>query len=105
VRIVTRADLVGEFVGHTAPKCLKVLNECLGGVLIIDEAYSLYHGDKDSFGFEAITIINEFVSKHPNEIILILIGYQDKLAETLFAGQPGLERRCTWYIDVEEYTS
>jgi hypothetical protein len=75
VRIVQRADLVAEYVGQTAPKTRKVLDECLYGVLIIDEAYSLYNGERDTFGEECITVINQYMSEHAGEIIIILIGY------------------------------
>lgn len=104
-KVVSRADFVGEYTGWTATKTLKLLEEHLGGVLFIDEAYSLINGDKDAFGAEALTVLNQFMSEHPDEIIIIFAGYYDLLNSTIFHVQPGLKRRCSWIFDIEGYTA
>lgn len=103
-RVVSRVDFVAGYLGQTAIKTKKLLEECLGGVLFIDEAYSLIQEDRDSFGMEALTTLNQFMSEHPNEIIVIFAGYTDLLNKTIFLRQPGLKRRCSWYFDIEKYT-
>lgn len=103
-KIVSRADFVGEYTGWTATKTLKLLEEHLGGVLFIDEAYSLINGEKDAYGAEALAVLNQFMSEHPHEIIIIFAGYNDLLNSTIFHVQPGLKRRCSWFFDIEGYT-
>lgn len=103
-RVATRADFVDKFVGHTAPKTYELLQSCIGGVLFIDEAYSLINSDNDSFGMEALTELNKFMSEHPNEIIVIFAGYKDLLDLTIFKAQPGLRRRCSWIFEIDSYT-
>ncbi len=105
--IATRETLVAQYVGHTAIKTRKVLNSALGGVLFIDEAYSLCYagkGTKDKFGEECLTTINEFMSIHPNEIVIIFAGYKEKLMNSIFKVQPGLYRRC-WMFEIKNYTA
>lgn len=105
--IATREDLVGEFLGHTAPKTLKILESAKGGVLFIDEAYSICNNDNnsgDKFGEECLSVINEFMSNNPNDIIVIFAGYKDKLMNTIFKVQPGLLRRCTNFYEIKDYT-
>lgn len=103
--VATRADLVGKYVGHTAPKTKKVLEKALGGVLFIDEAYSICQSGSDKdFGAECLTVINEFMSDHPDEIIIIFAGYKDLLKSTIFQIQPGLRRRCHSEFEIEDYT-
>lgn len=107
ITIARREDLVAEYVGQTAPKTKKVLEEARGGVLFIDEAYSLCikaNGTKDSFGEECLTVINEYMSLYPREIIVIFAGYEEKL-EGLFTIQPGLRRRFAHYFRIPPYTS
>lgn len=103
IKITNRQDFVAGFLGQTAIKTLKILEECRGKILFIDEAYSLINGDKDSYGQEAVAIINQFMSEHPNEIIVIFSGYKDKLNESIFHYQPGLERRCKWNFEIDKY--
>jgi DNA polymerase III delta prime subunit len=103
ITITSRQDFIAKYVGQTDPKTLGVLNSNLGKVVFIDEAYSLINGDKDSFGNDALTTINRFMSEHPNEIIVIFAGYKEKL-EDIFKAQPGLRRRCAWSFNVEGYT-
>lgn len=103
-RVVGRSDLVAGYLGQTALKTKKLLEEMRGGVLFIDEAYTIMTSDKDSYGMEALTTLNQYMSEHPDEIIVIFGGYTDLMNETIFKHQPGLKRRCSWYFDVEGYS-
>jgi hypothetical protein len=102
--VVSREDFVAKYVGHSALKTLKLLNDNLGKVVFIDEAYSLIHGDRDIFGMEALTTLNLFMSQHPHDIIIIFAGYKNLMQEGIFTSQPGLQRRCTWVHEIEAYT-
>lgn len=102
--IVGRADLVGEYQGHSAVKTLNVLKANLGKVVFIDEAYSLINGDRDNFGQEALTTLNQFMSEHANEIIIIFAGYKELMKKTIFEAQPGLRRRCSSVFEIPGYT-
>lgn len=105
--VAAREDLIAEYLGQTAPKTKKVLESALGGVLFIDEAYSICNmdgGSKDKYGEECLSTINEFMSLHPDEIIIIFAGYKDKLMSSIFKAQPGLQRRCTWFFEIKDYT-
>jgi hypothetical protein len=104
ITIVSRADLVAEYVGQSAIKTLNLLNRNLGRVVFIDEAYSLINGDRDSFGIEVLTTINKFMSEHPNDIIIIFAGYKEMMQETIFKYQPGLRRRCSWVFEIKGYS-
>lgn len=107
--VVTRDMLVGKYVGHTAPKTREVLDKAKGGVVFIDEAYSLYNcttgSSGDSFGFEALNVINEYMSKYPDELIFVFAGYKDLLNNTIFRVQPGMMRRCEWTFEITGYSS
>ena len=105
IRIVSRSDLVGSFCGSTALKTRKLLEENLGKVLFIDEAYSLYQSREDSFGAECLNELNLFMSMHPDEIIIIFAGYLDKIEEGPFRQQVGLKRRFMWQFKCEGYDS
>ena len=100
---VTRADLVGKYVGHTAPLTMDVINSALGGVLFIDEAYSLYRGKDDSFGLEAIDTIVKAMEDHRDDLIVILAGYSKEMAEFLTANS-GLKSRFANIIHFDDYT-
>ena len=105
--VAAREDLIAEYLGQTAPKTKKVLESARGGVLFIDEAYSLCNmdgGSKDKYGEECLTTINEYMSLHPDEIIIIFAGYKDKLMSSIFKAQPGLFRRCSWVFEIRDYT-
>jgi len=102
IKITSREDFVAKYVGHTSIKTLKLLNKNLGKVVFIDEAYSLINGDRDSFGNDALTTINRFMSEHSDEIIIIFAGYKHKLEE-IYSAQPGLKRRFTWCFDIDGY--
>jgi len=103
--IVSRQDLVAEYLGHTAIKTYNLLLKNLkeGKVTFIDEAYSLVTGERDTFGLEALTTLNKFMSEHP-EAIIIFAGYKDLMQETIFKYQPGLKRRCAWVLEIEGYS-
>jgi hypothetical protein len=104
VKVVSRVDMVGPYVGSTAIKTTKLLEESLGKVLFIDEAYSILQSPEDSFGMEALTTLNLFLSNHPNEILVIFAGYKDLLESGPFAAQPGLKRRFMWHFDCDGYS-
>jgi len=100
---VTRADLVGRYVGHTAPLTTKVIESALGGVLFIDEAYSLYRGKDDTFGLEAIDTLVKGIEDHRDDLIVILAGYSTEMAEFLTANS-GLKSRFPNIINFPDYT-
>lgn len=104
IKVVSRPDFVGLYIGHTADKTQKLLINTLeeGKVLFIDEAYSLVLDEKDSFGNEALNELNRFMSEHP-ELIIIMAGYKEKMENTLFKHQPGFKRRCTWVFEIANY--
>ena len=105
--VAAREDLIAEYLGQTAIKTKKVLESARGGVLFIDEAYSICNmdgGSKDKYGEECLTTINEFMSLHPDEIIIIFAGYKDKLMQSIFKAQPGLYRRCAYFFEIKDYT-
>ena len=99
---VTRADLVGRYVGHTAPLTTQVLKSAVGGVLFIDEAYSLYRGKDDSFGLEAIDTLVKGMEDHRDDLIVIVAGYTELMGRFLHAN-PGLESRFNKYFYFEDY--
>lgn len=102
-----RDDFVAEYLGQTAVKTRKFLESCLGGVLFIDEVYSLGPGqkDKDSFSKEAIDTICSFLSEHKNDFCCIVAGYKDDIKKCFLSVNQGLERRFPWRHDIEEYTT
>lgn len=105
IKIVSRPDFVGQYVGHTCDKTQKLLTSTLeeGKVLFIDEAYSIVLDEKDSFGHEALNELNRFMSEYP-ELVVIFAGYKNKMEDTLFRYQPGFKRRCTWVFEISNYT-
>ena len=102
--VAKRADLVGKYQGNTAIMTTKILESALGGVLFIDEAYSLINSERDSYGEECLNVINEYMSLHSGEIIVIFAGYKDKLEKTVFESQPGLARRFNYTFNIDRYT-
>jgi SpoVK/Ycf46/Vps4 family AAA+-type ATPase len=104
--VVGRADLVGGYLGQTALKTKKVLKNSLGGVLFVDEAYSLGCGkdDSDSYSKECLDTINQFLSEHTENFIMIIAGYKEELDRYFFNMNPGLRRRFPWVYDIKEYT-
>lgn len=105
INIVSREAFVAQYLGQTAIKTKKLLESSVGKALFVDEAYSLSTGDKDSYGSEALTELNRFMSERPLDVIVIFAGYLDKLKETIFADQPGLESRCMWIFEIEGYSN
>lgn len=101
---VTRADLVGKYVGHTAPLTNQVIKSALGGVLFIDEAYSLYRGKEDSFGLEAIDTLVKGIEDHRDNLIVILAGYSKEMEEFL-SSNSGLRSRFPNHIEFPDYTA
>ena len=101
---VTRADLVGRYTGHTAPLTNSVLESALGGVLFIDEAYSLYRGEQDSFGLEAIDTLVKGMEDHRDELVVILAGYTREM-ETFLTANSGLASRFPNRIEFPDYTA
>lgn len=103
---VTRNDLIAGYLGQTAIKTRKVIDECLGGVLFIDEAYSLGNSDtNDSYSKECLDILCEAMSDNKNNLMVIIAGYEEELNETFFHMNKGLESRFIWRFNMEEYTS
>ena len=101
---VSRADLVGRYVGHTAPLTEQVIRSALGGVLFIDEAYSLYRGKEDSFGLEAIDTLVKGMEDHRDELVVVLAGYSREMAQFLTANS-GLASRFAQTIEFPDYTA
>ena len=101
---VTRADLVGQYVGHTAPLTQKAIQSAMGGVLFIDEAYALYRGRDDSFGLEAIDALVKGMEDHRDRLVVILAGYSREMEEFLSANS-GLRSRFPNLIEFPDYTA
>jgi len=103
---VTRSDLVAGFLGQTAIKTRDVINECLGGVLFIDEAYSLGNSEKrDTFAKECIDTLCESLSNHKSNLMVIIAGYENELSECFFSYNQGLDSRFVWRFKTNDYTS
>ncbi|MGH3190806.1 MAG: CbbX protein [Streptosporangiaceae bacterium] len=101
----TRDDLVGEYVGHTAPKTKAVLSRAMGGVLLIDEAYYLYRADNErDYGQEAIEILLQVMEADRDDLVVILAGYRDRM-DSFFASNPGLASRIAHHIDFPDFTA
>ena len=101
---VSRGDLVGRYTGHTAPLTNSVIESALGGVLFIDEAYSLYRGEQDSFGLEAIDTLVKGMEDHRDELVVILAGYTREMEHFLTANS-GLASRFPNRIEFPDYTA
>ncbi|WP_082933118.1 AAA family ATPase, partial [Mycolicibacterium elephantis] len=101
---VTRDDLVGEYVGHTAPKTKDVIKRAMGGVLFIDEAYYLYKVENDrDYGSEAIEILLQVMENNRDDLVVILAGYADKM-DQFFSANPGMQSRIAHHITFPDYT-
>lgn len=102
---VTRDDLVGQFIGHTAPKTKEVLKRAMGGVLFIDEAYYLYRPENErDYGQEAIEILLQVMENQRDDLVVILAGYKDRM-DRFFASNPGMSSRVAHHIDFPDYTA
>jgi probable Rubsico expression protein CbbX len=101
---VTRDDLVGQYIGHTAPKTKDVLKKAMGGVLFIDEAYYLYRPENErDYGQEAIEILLQVMENNRDDLVVILAGYKDRM-DTFFKSNPGMSSRIAHHIDFPDYT-
>jgi len=101
---VTRDDLVGQYIGHTAPKTRDVLKRAMGGVLFIDEAYYLYRAENErDYGQEAIEILLQIMENERENIVVILAGYKDKM-DVFFSSNPGMGSRIAHHIDFPDYS-
>jgi len=101
---VTRDDLVGQYIGHTAPKTKEVLKRAMGGVLFIDEAYYLYRPENErDYGQEAIEILLQVMENQRDDLVVILAGYKDRM-DTFFRSNPGMTSRIAHHIDFPDYT-
>jgi len=104
-RKVTRNDLIAGYLGQTAIKTKQVINDCLGGVLFIDEAYSLASADhNDSFSKECLDILCEALSEHKDDLMVIIAGYENELNNSFFGANPGLRSRFIWRFSMQPYT-
>ena len=102
---VTRDDLVGQYIGHTAPKTKEVLKKAMGGVLFIDEAYYLYRPENErDYGQEAIEILLQVMENNRDDLVVILAGYKDKMAK-FFESNPGFRSRIAHHIEFPDYTT
>jgi probable Rubsico expression protein CbbX len=100
---VTRDDLVGQYIGHTAPKTKDVLKKAMGGVLFIDEAYYLYRPENErDYGAEAIEILLQVMENQRDDLVVILAGYKARM-DTFFQSNPGLSSRIAHHIDFPDY--
>ena len=101
---VTRDDLVGQYVGHTAPKTREVLQRAMGGVLFVDEAYYLYRQENErDYGQESIEILLQVMENQRDDIVVILAGYGDRM-EQFFQSNPGMGSRIAHHVDFPDYT-
>jgi probable Rubsico expression protein CbbX len=101
---VTRDDLVGQYIGHTAPKTREILKKAMGGVLFIDEAYYLYRPENErDYGQEAIEILLQVMENQRDDLVVILAGYRDRM-DTFFRSNPGMSSRIAHHIHFPDYT-
>ena len=101
---VKRDDLIGEYIGQTAPKTRKVLEKALGGVLLLDEIYSLAPTSDRDFAREAIDMINMYLSEHAHDLVCVVAGYKKPTYEKFFSQNEGLARRFTHHFEIKGYT-
>ncbi len=101
---VTRDDLVGQYIGHTAPKTKEILKKAMGGVLFIDEAYYLYRQENErDYGQEAIEILLQVMENQREDLVVILAGYADRM-DQFFRSNPGFRSRIAHHVDFPDYT-
>jgi probable Rubsico expression protein CbbX len=101
---VTRDDLVGQYIGHTAPKTKEILKKAMGGVLFIDEAYYLYKPDNErDYGQEAIEILLQVMENQRDDLVVILAGYADRM-QKFYESNPGFRSRVAHHIDFPDYS-
>ncbi|MBD5656845.1 MAG: AAA family ATPase, partial [Candidatus Eremiobacteraeota bacterium] len=103
--VATRDDLVGQYIGHTAPKTKEVLKRAMGGVLFIDEAYYLYKPENErDYGGEAIEILLQVMENQRDDLVVIFAGYKERM-DTFFLSNPGLSSRVANHIDFPDYAA
>jgi len=101
---VTRDDLVGQYIGHTAPKTREVLKRAMGGVLFIDEAYYLYRPENEKdYGQEAIELLLQVMENQRDDLVVILAGYADRM-ERFFTSNPGMKSRIAHHVEFPDYS-
>ncbi|NIJ12969.1 putative Rubsico expression protein CbbX [Saccharomonospora amisosensis] len=101
--VATRDDLVGQYIGHTAPKTKEVLKRAMGGVLFIDEAYYLYRAENErDYGQEAIEILLQVMENQRDDLVVILAGYEDRM-DTFFNSNPGMSSRIAHHLEFPDY--
>ena len=101
---VTRDDLVGQYIGHTAPKTKEVIKKAMGGVLFVDEAYYLYKPENErDYGQESIEILLQVMENNRDDLVVILAGYKDKM-DRFFQSNPGMRSRIAHHLDFPDYT-
>ena len=101
----TRDDLVGEYVGHTAPKTKEIVGKARGGVLFVDEAYYLHRpGNERDYGGEAIEILLQAMEDHRDDLVVVLAGYADRMA-TFFEANPGMQSRVAHHVDFPDFSA
>ena len=104
-RVVKRSELIGKYLGHTAAQTQEIIDDCKGGVMFIDEAYSLGNEDKrDSFSKECLDTINQNLTENRQEFMCIIAGYKDSLNKCFFSYNEGLKRRFPFWYDIKGYT-
>jgi probable Rubsico expression protein CbbX len=102
---VTRDDLVGQYIGHTAPKTKEVIKKAMGGVLFIDEAYYLYKPENErDYGAESIEILLQVMENNRDDLVVILAGYKDRM-DKFFNSNPGMRSRIAHHVDFPDYTA
>ena len=102
---VTRDDLVGQYIGHTAPKTKEILKKAMGGVLFIDEAYYLYRPENErDYGQEAIEILLQVMEENRDDLVVVLAGYKDRM-DVFFRSNPGMASRIAHHVDFPDYTA
>ena len=105
-RVVKRSELIGKYLGHTAAQTQEIIDDCKGGVMFIDEAYSLGNEDKrDSFSKECLDTINQNLTENRQEFMCIISGYKDYLNKCFFLYNEGLKRRFPFWYDIKGYTA
>ena len=103
--VATRDDLVGQYVGHTAPKTKEIVKKAMGGVLFIDEAYYLYRPENErDYGQEAIEILLQVMENQRDDLVVIVAGYRDRM-DTFFQSNPGLSSRIAHHLDFPDYAA
>lgn len=105
VSVVSRKDFVADYMGQTSTKTMDLIKANKGKVLFVDEAYSLYGGYNDQYGQDALTTLNQYMTEHPKDMIVIFAGYEDKMKQGIFKAQEGLVSRFAWRFECAGYSA